>query len=181
MKRACLVLVAALFGFGCAAAQKPRATIVSQANPNPFQGAKAFQLADVTFENFTFEGKSEGDWLAKEDADYREGWKGNKEGATERVFKQLVTEAGSDFSVSRSPGAPFVLSINCDEYVDEPGMMAGSFHGTLRVKDAAGNILDVVKLPQRQGGGIPSLALNTFVIWSAADTAEYVRSRIAKP
>lgn len=181
-KRAVAVLAVALAVTGCAAVQKPKPTVVQQATPNPLVGARAFQFAPVTFEGFTFAGKSEEEWLSKEDADYREGWKGNKEGATERILKQLVVEAGSDFSVAAGSGTlgpgQFLLAVNVDKYVDELGLMRGTFHGTLRVKDGSGKVIDEIRLPVREGGGIPSLALNTFVVWAAADTAEYLRSRI---
>jgi hypothetical protein len=176
LKQALVVFCGALLS-SCAAAVKPKVTVLKQAEPNPLVGATTFQVADVTYEGFTFEGKTEEEWLAKEDADYRAGWKGNKEGLTERIFKQMLVEAGDSLKLSRGAEAAagqFVLAINLDRYVDEAGVMAGSFHGTLRVKDSTGQVVDEVQLPRRQGGGIPSLALNTFAIWTAADTVEYV-------
>ncbi len=177
--RRALAFVVALAG--CGAAQKPTVTVVTQAQGNPLRGVKSFRFSNVTVENFRMGEKTEADWLAKRSPEQQAAWANDKAKLTDRIFERLQVEAGDGAKIARGDGplnpGEFAIAINFDKYVEEMGLMAGTFQGTLKILDASGQVVDEVRLPVREGGGILALALNTFVTWAAADTVEYLKSR----
>lgn len=166
----------------CAAAAPPPVVIVKQASPNPLQGVKAYVVQPVSFNGLTLEGVSESDWMAKRTPKQQQAWNEDKAGLTARIMKQIVVEGGSELQFTLASGAvpagQYAVAINLDEFIENVNEQ--TFHGSLRVLDSTGAVVDEVKLPQRNGGklGMP-LSFQTFVVWAAADTVGYLKTRNA--
>lgn len=151
--------------------------VVRQAANNPLRGVKHFKVAPVTWNGLTMEGKPEADWLASRSPEQRVSWENDKVQATPKMLERFRVEKKDDESFEPLVGVPqkgdLVIHVNVDAYVDP------FFFTTVEIRDADGQVLDVVRPPKRGGGWGLAMHLNTMRVFVPLDVIQYVRKRAA--
>ena len=111
-------LVLALVGCG------PRWVIRQQATPNPFVGARKFNLEGIHWEQLMVGGKSEPEYLSGKDADQVKSFQGDKAGFQDRFVAQLLSRAQGIQLVPTPPGEPGTYTLRAIVNHFEPGFYA---------------------------------------------------------
>jgi hypothetical protein len=162
-------------------------TVITQADPNPLPGVKAFQLQSLEFVNLKVDNKPEAEFLAKKTADQKKSWEADK-AAIQRLFRQSLRERTGDAGISLGgTTAPFTLraAISSIEtgYYRMPAFMAISrVNVHVQILDASGGVVDEILLEH----GVPfdvvtnpssGGRLRMGAKWAGIYAADYLKDR----
>lgn len=146
-------------------------SIVRQATPIPYASARQYAIADVTWEGFLMERKTEAQWLAGRTTDQRASWAKDKVLFNQNVLEGFRSRARKDERFTRDSGG-FVIAANIDGYDD------GLFAWHVQIRDRAGNVIDEIR-GTPQGGTWYGLwgDLRAFPASIPRDVLKYLRRR----
>lgn len=162
-------------------------TVITQADPNPLPGVKAFQLQSLEFVNLKVDNKPEAEFLAKKTADQKKSWEADKT-AIQRLFRQSLRERTGDAGISLGgTTAPFTLRATISSietgYYRMPAFMAISrVNVHVQILDASGGVVDEILLEH----GVPfdvvtypssGGRLRVGAKWAGIYAADYLKDR----
>jgi len=163
---ALLLSLSALGGLGCAATSAPPATVVVVQE----QTKTRYIVAPVSFDGFTVDGRSEGDWLATQGHAERARWGADRKRLALDLAESMY-DAGSSFDAAVSAPGPHVLvQLRLVSYDD------GVFQFALTATDETGRVVIAPALVTTRRGAHNGLShgYRSFVIKAASVIAQIV-------
>jgi len=151
-------LVLALVGCG------PRWVIRQQAQPNPLNGVRKFNLEGIHWEQLMVGGKSEAEYLGGKDADQIKSFQGDKAGFQDRYVAQLLSRAQGIQLVPTPPGEPGQFTIRATVNHFEPGFYAyaaardSEVDITIQIVAQDGKLIDEITIHSRVASTMTSPA-----------------------
>ncbi|MEO7095526.1 MAG: hypothetical protein ABI175_19880 [Polyangiales bacterium] len=177
-----LLLLAVSLGALSLGACRDRYVVRHAATPNPLRAVRTFAAEPLLFEA-RIEGKSEGDWVAKQNEERRRAWPAGKTAMMAAFSRGLATDAqAGGLAITAAPGAPGTHRIRAVVRHVEPGSFDGPTSTDTMVEvdveilSPEGMVLDAIT----SRAVVPATALNLDLEDRLRDAAKNVGENVAR-
>jgi hypothetical protein len=172
------ILGAPALATGC----RDRYTVRHAATSNPLKQARSFALEPLVFDT-RVEGRSEADWLAKQNEERRRSWPAGKTAMIAAFARGLATDAeAAGLTITPAPGTPGTYRIRAVVRHVEPGAFEGPtsldtmVEVDVEILSPQGMVLDAIT----SRASVPSTALNLDLADRLRDAAKDVGENVAR-
>lgn len=162
--------------------------VISQAEPNPFHGAKKFVVKAVDFSGVRIGERTEKQYLADKSERQEGSFEGDKQGMNEAFFREVKeTTAENEIAVERAPGDANTFVVVPIVTFIEPGFYAAVVSHpskvvmTLKILSPNGNTFDEIEIEHESRSTLtnPSSGqrLRADAEWMGGVVGEYITAR----
>lgn len=145
--------------------------IVTMAQPNPLVGVKAYGLAPVSWEGFTYDGQPEAAWLETRTPEQRASFEQDKIAINKKLAERFEVEKDDDETFGGGQGARYSLAYKMLSYTD------GQFFWQLEVRDQSGKVVDALESHAGGTGYGFAFDFNLAVVAMSTQALDHLRAR----